>query len=85
MYHLYVIRSQDRDRLKQQLNESGISTAIHYPLPIHHQVAYKDLGYRLGDFPMAEAYAREILSLPMYPELKKEQVEYICQVIKDFK
>ncbi|MBA7682836.1 dTDP-3-amino-3,4,6-trideoxy-alpha-D-glucose transaminase [subsurface metagenome] len=84
VYHLYVIKTKERDRLKEWLANKGISTGIHYPIPIHLQRAYKDLGYKKGDFPVAETCAKEILSLPMFPELTGEQIEYISESIKSF-
>ena len=77
-YHLYVIRSHDRDGLRRQLAGRGVGTSIHYPMPVHFQEAYRDLGYAAGDFPVAERAAREILSLPLYPELAEEQVRFVC-------
>lgn len=84
VYHLYVIRIKNRDELQEFLASKGISTGIHYPIPIHLQPAYKDLGYRKGDFPVTESYSREILSLPMFPELKESEIKYIVDSIKDF-
>lgn len=84
VFHLYIIRTPKRDDLSTYLNKKGISTGIHYPIPIHLQPIYKDLGYKKGDFPVAEKLAAEILSLPIYPELKSSQVEYIAKTIKDF-
>ncbi len=85
IYHLYVIRSKNRDKLRNFLNKNGIGTQIHYPKPIHLQEAYKNLGYKLGDFPVTEEYSSEILSLPMYPELKKEEVNQVITAINNFK
>jgi dTDP-4-amino-4,6-dideoxygalactose transaminase len=84
VWHLYVIRCRERDRLQQHLAAQGIAAGIHYPIPIHLQPAYQDLGYRQGDFPVAEAYAEQILSLPMYPELRVGQIEHVTQAIRDF-
>lgn len=84
VYHLYVIRTQKRNKLQEWLKEKGIATITHYPEPIHLQQAYRDLGYENGDFPITEKFAEEILSLPMYPELTEEQIEYICQAVSDF-
>lgn len=84
IFHLYVIRIRQRERLIKYLAEKGIATQMHYPLPIHLQPAYKDLGYKKGDFPVAEKIASEILSLPMFPQLKLEEIKYICQEIKAF-
>jgi dTDP-4-amino-4,6-dideoxygalactose transaminase len=69
VYHLYVIRVQEREELQQYLKERGIATGIHYPIPLHLQNAYRDLGYQVGDLATAEKSAREILSLPMFPDL----------------
>lgn len=85
VYYLYVVRSNQRDKLQQWLKSKAISTLIHYPIPIHLQMAYKDLGYKKGDFPVVETCAKEILSLPMFPELKKEQIKEICFWVKKFK
>ena len=73
VYHQFVIRSKKRDKLRRYLASRGISTSIHYPIPIHLQEAYKDLNHKKGDFPVCEFVSREILSLPMYPELENEQ------------
>ncbi|MDX1607686.1 MAG: DegT/DnrJ/EryC1/StrS family aminotransferase [Candidatus Spechtbacterales bacterium] len=83
-YYLYVVSARDRDNLKKYLNENGIGAAVHYPTPVHLQPAYKELGYNRGDMPCAEKHAEEILSLPMYPELKEEQIKYVCDKIKEF-
>jgi len=84
IYHLYVIKCRKRDELQRFLAEKGIQTFIHYPTPIHLQPAYKDLNIPAGSFPIAEQCAREILSLPMYPELTREQIEYTCEAINSF-
>jgi len=84
VYHLYVIRYPHRDELKDYLAEHGVGTAIHYPVPIHLQEAYRDLGYRRGDFPVTEACADEILSLPLYPELREDEVRGIGKLVKDY-
>ena len=81
VYHAYTIRSDSRNELRRHLEESGIQTAIHYPMPAHLQPAYSDLGYRQGDFPVAEQAAREVLSLPIYPELTSDQVAAVAQAI----
>ena len=77
VYHLYVIRVSQRDLVRQRLQEAGIETGIHYPIPLHLQPAFHYLGYKESDFETTEAYAGEILSLPMYAELTREQVEGI--------
>jgi len=84
VYHLYVILADNRDGLQKFLSEQGIATGLHYPLPLHLQKAYTHLGYGKGDFPVAESAAERLLSLPMYPELTAEQVDYVCSSIKDF-
>lgn len=84
IFHLYVVRTKRRDALMEYLSHRGIQTGIHYPVPIHLQPAYADLGYKGGDFPVAEQLAGEILSLPMYPELKQEQIELVTTAIWDF-
>ena len=84
VYHLFVIRAEKRDQLKKHLEEKGIQTAIHYPVPIHLVPSMKYLGYRKGDFPVAEKSAREILSLPMFPELTKPEITQIVSQINAF-
>jgi dTDP-4-amino-4,6-dideoxygalactose transaminase len=73
VYHLYVVRVADRDGLMAHLKDAGIGTGIHYPIPLHLQKAYESLGYKDGDFPVTERVAKEIVSLPMFPQLKPEQ------------
>ncbi len=84
VYHLYVIRSNDRDRMITHLKNEGIGTGIHYPVPLHIQKAHKSLGYRQGDFPVAERVAAEIVSLPMFPQLTAEQQVRVAKEILDF-
>lgn len=84
VWHLYVIRTERRDALKEHLVSKGINASIHYPIPIHLQPAYQDLGYKRGDFPVTEAYADRILSLPMYAELSDRQIEFISQTVCEF-
>ena len=84
VFHLYVIRTDERHMLQQWLKNKGIPTSIHYPLPIHFQPAFRELGYQRGDLPIAEKYSEEILSLPMCPELKQDQIEFIGRTIKEF-
>lgn len=78
VWHVYAIRSPARDRLAEGLAAAGVATGMHYPRPVHLQPAYADLGYREGDFPVAERLAREMLSLPIYPELTETQQQQIC-------
>jgi dTDP-4-amino-4,6-dideoxygalactose transaminase len=84
VYHLYVVRSQERDSLQRHLAEANIGTGIHYPIPLHLQKAYRGLRYREGDFPVAEKAAGEILSLPMYPGLQPEQQACVAERVRSF-
>lgn len=81
VYHLYVIQTEERDRAQRQLADHGVQTGIHYPIPVHLQEACAGLGYRTGDFPVSEAAAARLLSLPMYAELSSAQIEHVCQVL----
>ncbi len=81
VYHLYVIRVKNREKLQAELAAAQVGTAIHYPIPLHQQKAYADLGYRTGDFPVAERVAPEILSLPMFPQLTREQQRYVAEQV----
>ncbi len=83
VYHLYVIQCTNRDQTQEILSKKGISTGIHYPVPIHLQRAYSKLGYHHGDFPVTEEYAEKILSLPMFPELTIEEISYVCEQITE--
>lgn len=85
VYHIYAVRSPQRDVLQQKLNEKGIQTGIHYPIPVHLQPAYADLGYQLGDFPYSETAAKEVLSLPMYAELSSEQIKIVSTAVSERK
>lgn len=82
VYHIYAVRSADRDGLQQLLQSEGIHTGLHYPIPVHLQEAHADLGYRSGDFPHSESAAREVLSLPMFPELTSAQVEEVVTAVR---
>ena len=84
VYHQYTLRVADREGLKEYLSEHGISSMIYYPVPLHVQPVFSYLGYKEGDFPIAEKSASTALSLPMWPELKKEQQEYIVEKITEF-
>jgi dTDP-4-amino-4,6-dideoxygalactose transaminase len=81
VYHLYVIRTHDRDAMIDHLKEAGIATGIHYPIPLHMQKAYDYLNYRQGDFPVAENVSAEIVSLPMYPGLQTEQLARVANEV----
>ncbi|MCH8203623.1 MAG: DegT/DnrJ/EryC1/StrS family aminotransferase [Candidatus Hydrogenedentes bacterium] len=83
-YHLYVVRSQERDGLREHLRAEGIGTQLHYPVPIHFQEAYACLGKASGSFPESESAASEVLSLPMYPELTSDAIETVARAIKDY-
>ena len=82
VYHLFVVRLPDREKARQYLSEQGIGVGLHYPIPLHLQPAYRDLGWKPGDFPEAEAAAGAILSLPMFPHISEEQIDYVCQNLK---
>jgi len=82
VYHIYAVRTPQREVLQKVLADHHIQTGIHYPYAVHLLPAHSDLGYRSGDFPHAEAAAREVLSLPMYPELPEEAVMQVCEIIR---
>jgi dTDP-4-amino-4,6-dideoxygalactose transaminase len=82
VYHVYCINSVYRDQIKSLLSNLGIQTGIHYPIPVHLQPAYEDLGYKLGDFPQSEIAANRVLSLPMYAELSQDNLEFVCSSIE---
>lgn len=84
VWHLFVIRCKERDKLKNYLKNSGIETALHYPKPIFEQTAYRFLGYCGKDLPVTKKVMSEILSLPLYPELSKNEVMQVCRAIKLF-
>jgi dTDP-4-amino-4,6-dideoxygalactose transaminase len=77
VYHIYAVRSADRDGLQEILQAEGVQTGLHYPIPVHLQEAHADLGYKAGDFPESEAAANEVLSLPIFPEMTSSQVEQV--------
>jgi dTDP-4-amino-4,6-dideoxygalactose transaminase len=82
VYHTYTIRTPDRSGLQQELQNTGIGTAIHYPIPLHLQPAYADPKWPEGSLPAAEAAAREVISLPMYPELSQKNVVAVAQAVR---
>ncbi|MFY1669992.1 DegT/DnrJ/EryC1/StrS family aminotransferase [Plantactinospora sp. WMMB334] len=84
VYHLFVLRSGHRDGLRAYLREAGIEAGVHYPVPLHLQPAYASLGHRPGDLPVTEAWARECLSLPIYPELSDGQLERVVARVRDY-
>ena len=82
VYHVYAVRTRERQRIQAALQAQGIHTGIHYPIPVHLQPAHADLGYTRGDFPVSEQLAEEVLSLPMYPELTDDQVAEVCSAVR---
>lgn len=84
VYHLYVVRDQDRESLMAFLKDEGIGTGIHYPIPLHMQKAYDGLGYAPGDYPVCEKVAAEIVSLPMFPQLTSEQQHRVVRAVERF-
>ncbi|HDH02518.1 MAG TPA: DegT/DnrJ/EryC1/StrS family aminotransferase, partial [Nitrospirae bacterium] len=84
VWHIYPARTKERDNLMNYLEQKNIKTLIHYPIPIHLQSAYKESGYREKDLPVTEQYAKELLSLPLYPEMNDSEVNFIADNIKDF-
>jgi dTDP-4-amino-4,6-dideoxygalactose transaminase len=83
VYHVYALRHRDRDRIARGLEEAGVATGLHYPRPVHLQPAYADLGNGPGSFPVAEALAAELLSLPIFPELTSDQQHHIAGALRD--
>lgn len=84
VYHLYIIRVKNREKLIEHLNKNGVQNGLHYPVPLHMQKAYSYLDYKPEDFPVAKKFAGEILSMPMYPEITEEMIQYVCSTIKEF-
>jgi dTDP-4-amino-4,6-dideoxygalactose transaminase len=84
VYHIYVIRTKNRDELIAKLGEKGVNCGIHYPVPIHLQNAYQSLGLKMGSFPVAEKVASEFVSLPMFAELTEEQIRYTADMVRTF-
>lgn len=84
IYHVFVIRCKERDKLEEYLNSKGIGTVKHYPIPMHIQLAYKDLGIGEGELPIAEEISRTVLSLPMYYGMTDEEIQYVVKNINEF-
>lgn len=84
VFNQYVIRVTQRDALMKHLKEKGVGCAVYYPLPLHLQTCFKELGYKQGDFPESEKAAKEVLAIPVYPELAKEQEEYVAEAVLTF-
>ncbi len=78
VYHLYVVRAKARDTIKEKLSANNISSGIHYPVPLHLQPAYEYLGYKKDSFPITEKIVKEIISLPMWPEITFDAIEQVC-------
>ena len=83
VYHQYTIRVRHRDAVQEELKSMGIGSTVYYPLPLHLQPVFENLGYKLGDFPESEKAAEEALSLPMFPELKTSEQEYVVEQLCD--
>jgi dTDP-4-amino-4,6-dideoxygalactose transaminase len=83
VYHIYAIRTPRRQAWQDALQAQGVSTGIHYPIPVHLLPAFSDLGRRVGEFPHAERAANEVLSLPMFPELTQGQCEHVAKAVRD--
>ena len=83
IYHVYAIRVQGREGVIRQLEEKGVGYGVHYPIPIHFQEAYAGLGYAPGAFPVSETIAGEVLSLPMYPELEEDQIDFVIETLTE--
>ena len=81
MWHLFVVRTGQRDALQQHLAQAGVGTLVHYPIPPHLQPAYADAGFQSGDFPIAEQLHREVLSLPMYPQLAPTALQRVIAMV----
>jgi dTDP-4-amino-4,6-dideoxygalactose transaminase len=84
VFHVFPLFAEERDEMRDYLQAAGISTGIHYPIPVHLQRAYLDLGYKAGDLPQTERLSREMLSLPMYPELTSEELAHITNAVREF-
>jgi len=84
VYNQFVVRSPQRDRLRAYLKDHGVGSEIYYPLPLHQQACFQDLGYREGDFPQSERAAREVLALPVYPGLSRDDLSYVAEVLGTF-
>lgn len=85
VWHIFAVQSQKRDALEVFLNEKGIGTNKHYPIPVHLQKCYQDLGYKKGDFPIAERFSEEELSLPMFYGMTEEEIQYVIDAVNAFR
>ena len=84
VWHLFVIQCDERDRFQEYLNKNGIGSMVHYPIPPHLSEAYNYLGYKEGDFPIAESYAKKVLSIPLYNGMKESEIDYVIEKINSF-
>jgi dTDP-4-amino-4,6-dideoxygalactose transaminase len=84
VYHVYAIRTKRRNELFEDLKNKGVGVVIHYPIPLHLQKAYANLGYKKGELPVAERVADEIISLPMFPYITQKQIKFVAEAVKDF-
>lgn len=84
VYHLYVVRAKKRNELKEFLNSKGVVSLIHYPIPNHLQQGFNFLGYKQGDFAVSERLSKEVISLPIFPQIKEEEIKHVCSLIKEF-
>ncbi|MGL4935877.1 MAG: DegT/DnrJ/EryC1/StrS family aminotransferase, partial [Cetobacterium sp.] len=84
VWHLFVVKTDERDRFQKYLEENGVGTVIHYPIPPHLSKAYEYLGYKKGDFPITEKYAETVLSLPLYNGMTEEEQSYVIEVINRY-
>jgi dTDP-4-amino-4,6-dideoxygalactose transaminase len=82
IYHVYLVQVEDRDRVRQKLAENGVATGLHYPVPLHLQEAFRSMGMGPGSFPVTEAVAHRLLSLPMFPHMGRDQVDYVCDPLR---
>jgi dTDP-4-amino-4,6-dideoxygalactose transaminase len=82
VYYAYVVQVPERDQFRQRLQQQGVSTGVHYPVPLHLQPACASYGYKRGMFPVTEAASERIVSLPIYPEMTQQQYEYVVQAVK---
>ena len=85
VWHLFVVRVENRDKFQKYLEENGIGTVIHYPIPPHLSKAYENLGYKIGDYPITEKYANTVVSLPLYNGMTKEEINYVIDKINEYK
>lgn len=85
VFHHYTVRTPERDRLRAHLQERGVQSGVYYPAPLHLQPVFAELGYREGELPESEKASREVLSLPVYPELTADSLEYVCQALTEFR